>query len=243
MAEVTQRAEQQQESQKTLLGTIISTPFQFLGVMFGRRPRLAQPSALGRGRASGPGRLGAGERSATHAGCNRDRQSERPGLGLGHRSARQLPAVFQARNLIKNTPAPRRVFLAEWNQGDRQADRTLICKRFAVNTPHQSLRRSCLAVLACSALVAQGAFAASASEQANLEVMIRQLNALEDTAHRSAQGADEPGQRFYFDYSRLAADLQRIRQGLQDYMTPSRAQPRDPSDLSGDYTLRGGPMP
>ncbi len=84
---------------------------------------------------------------------------------------------------------------------------------------------------------------ASASEQANLEVMIRQLNALEDTAHRSAQGADEPGQRFYFDYSRLAADLQRIRQGLQDYMTPSRAQPRDPSDLSGDYTLRGGPMP
>ncbi|MFO6116520.1 TIGR03747 family integrating conjugative element membrane protein, partial [Pseudomonas aeruginosa] len=35
MAEVTQRAEQQQESQKTLLGTIISTPFQFLGVMFG----------------------------------------------------------------------------------------------------------------------------------------------------------------------------------------------------------------
>ncbi|MCS7927955.1 type III effector Hop protein, partial [Pseudomonas aeruginosa] len=31
--------------------------------------------------------------------------------------------------------------------------------------------------------------------------MIRQLNALEDTARRSAQGADEPGQRFYFDYS------------------------------------------
>ncbi|EPL5248644.1 RAQPRD family integrative conjugative element protein, partial [Pseudomonas aeruginosa] len=24
---------------------------------------------------------------------------------------------------------------------------------------------------------------------------------------------------------------------------PSRAQPRDPSDLSGNYTLRGGPMP
>ncbi|PYB38362.1 type III effector Hop protein, partial [Pseudomonas aeruginosa] len=116
----------------------------------------------------------------------------------------------------------------------------MICKRFAVNTPHPSLRRSCLAALACSALVAQGAFAASASEQANLEVMIRQLNALEDTARRSAQGADEPGQRFYFDYSRLAADLQRIRQGLQDYMTPSRAQPRDPSDLSGNYTLRGG---
>lgn len=35
MAEVTQRAERQQESQKTLVGTIISTPFQSLGVMFG----------------------------------------------------------------------------------------------------------------------------------------------------------------------------------------------------------------
>ncbi|EPJ7604994.1 TPA: type III effector Hop protein, partial [Pseudomonas aeruginosa] len=55
-----------------------------------------------------------------------------------------------------------------------------------MNTPHQPLRRSCLAVLACGALVAQEAFAASASEQANLEVMIRQLNALEDTARRSA---------------------------------------------------------
>lgn len=29
MAEVTQRAEQQQESQKPLVGTIISTPFNF----------------------------------------------------------------------------------------------------------------------------------------------------------------------------------------------------------------------
>ncbi|OPD91647.1 type III effector Hop protein, partial [Pseudomonas aeruginosa] len=37
----------------------------------------------------------------------------------------------------------------------------MICKRFAVNTPHPSLRRSCLTVLACSALIAQGAFAAS----------------------------------------------------------------------------------
>lgn len=87
------------------------------------------------------------------------------------------------------------------------------------------------------------AAAASASEQANLEVMIRQLNALEDTARRSAQVADEPGKRYYFDYQRLAGDIERIRHGLEGYMTPSRAQPRDPADISGDYTKTGGGRP
>ena len=103
-------------------------------------------------------------------------------LGLGVALPVSYP-LFSSAQPHKNTPDPRRVFLAEWNQGDRQADRTLICKRFAVNTPHPSLRRSCLAALAwCAGRT--GAFAASASEQANLEVMIRQLNALEDTARQ-----------------------------------------------------------
>lgn len=83
------------------------------------------------------------------------------------------------------------------------------------------------------------AVAASASEQANLDVMIRQLNALEDTARRSAQVADEPGKRYFFDYQRLAGDIARIRHGLESYMTPSRAQPRDPIELSGNYTTEG----
>ncbi|NNA99287.1 conjugal transfer protein [Pseudomonas gessardii] len=83
------------------------------------------------------------------------------------------------------------------------------------------------------------ATAASASEQANLDVMIRQLNALEDTARRSAQIADEPGKRYFFDYQRLAGDIARIRLGLEAYLTPSRAQPRDPVELSGQYTTEG----
>ncbi|WP_253219537.1 RAQPRD family integrative conjugative element protein [Pseudomonas chlororaphis] len=81
--------------------------------------------------------------------------------------------------------------------------------------------------------------AASASEQSNLEVMIRQLNALEDTARRSAKVADEPGKRFFFDYQRLAGDIERIRHGLEGYLTPSRAQPRDPVEMSGNYTKTG----
>ncbi|WP_174706124.1 RAQPRD family integrative conjugative element protein [Pseudomonas sp. PIC25] len=87
------------------------------------------------------------------------------------------------------------------------------------------------------------AVAVSASEHANLAVMIRQLNALEDTARRSAQVAEEPGQRYFFDYQRLASDIQRVRQGIQDYLTPSRAQPRDPTELTGHYTLTRGRRP
>jgi RAQPRD family integrative conjugative element protein len=54
-----------------------------------------------------------------------------------------------------------------------------------------------------------------ASEQANLEVMNRQLNALDDTARRSAQVADEPGKRHFFDYQHLAGDIAQFRHGLE----------------------------
>lgn len=96
-----------------------------------------------------------------------------------------------------------------------------------------------VALFVCGLPIAQ-ASAASASEHTNLAIMIRQLNTLEDTARRSAQVSDEPGQRYFFDYSRLAADIERIRHGLENYLTPSRAQPRDPVELSGRYTTQGG---
>jgi len=113
-------------------------------------------------------------------------------------------------------------------------------------TPLASQRRILLGALLSvtgSVLFSPSAPAAGASEQANIEVMVRQLNALEDSARRSATVASEPGQRYYFDYERLAGDIQRVRQGLQEYLTPSRAQPRDPAELAGKYTLTGGRMP
>ncbi len=115
------------------------------------------------------------------------------------------------------------------------------CQPFSAH--HRQFVRYGRAALLCCALAAPQAVAASASEQANLDVMIRQLNALEDTARRSARVAEEPGQRYFFDYQRLASDIQRVRQGLQNYLTPRRAQPRDPVELSGNYTLTGGRMP
>lgn len=95
-----------------------------------------------------------------------------------------------------------------------------------------------IAACGCGLPIAH-ALATSASEHSNLVIMIRQLNALEDTARRSAQVADEPGQRYFFDYPRLAADIERIRHGLENYLTPSRAQPRDPVELSGSYSAEG----
>lgn len=83
------------------------------------------------------------------------------------------------------------------------------------------------------------AAAVSAAEHAYINAMLRQLNALEDTAQRSAQFADEPSKRYIFDYQRLTDDIARIRHGLKDYLSPSRAQPRDPVELSGSYTTEG----
>ncbi|MQT41234.1 conjugal transfer protein [Pseudomonas sp. FSL R10-2172] len=96
-----------------------------------------------------------------------------------------------------------------------------------------------IAACGCGLPIAH-AVATSASEHSNLAVMISQLTALENSARRSPRVADEPGQRYLFDYSRLAADIERIRQGLENYLTPSRAQPRDPVELSGSYSAVGG---
>ncbi|WP_405045738.1 RAQPRD family integrative conjugative element protein [Pseudomonas aeruginosa] len=39
----------------------------------------------------------------------------------------------------------------------------------------------------------------------------------------------------------MRKDLQRVRAGIQDYLTPPRAQPRDPVELSGDYRQSSPP--
>ena len=96
-----------------------------------------------------------------------------------------------------------------------------------------------LIVLSVFGLNTPYAATASAAEKESLNMILRQLNALEDTAHRSTQLSQEPGKRYSFDYQRLTDDIARIRQGLKDYLSPSRAQPRDPVDPSGNYTTEG----
>ena len=80
------------------------------------------------------------------------------------------------------------------------------------------------------------AVAESPAQRQELAGALRQLDALERTVTDSAaHTAVIPGERYHFDYPRLLADLARVRAGIQAHLTPSRAQPREPPELAGDY--------
>ncbi|MNR27659.1 Plasmid protein [compost metagenome] len=95
--------------------------------------------------------------------------------------------------------------------------------------------------LLLSLAIAHGSgYAASAheQEQEQLSLVQQQLDTLERLATRAeAARTLEPIERYRFDYPRLTEDIQRIRQGVRSYLSPSRAQPRDPDELVGDYRL------
>lgn len=102
----------------------------------------------------------------------------------------------------------------------------------------QPLSKLATIILISACAHASSAYAAPASERTHLEMMIRQLNALEDTARRSGSIAHEPGKRYFFDYPRFADDIERVRLGIEGYLTPNRAQPRDPVEMSDTYTKK-----
>ncbi|WP_263854302.1 integrative conjugative element protein, RAQPRD family [Pseudomonas huaxiensis] len=80
-------------------------------------------------------------------------------------------------------------------------------------------------------------------ERLHLSLMLRQLDALDrQSRQRASQPKTQPS-RYHFDYERFQSDLERIRFGVQDYLTPRRAQPRDPFALSGDYRKESGNSP
>ena len=87
-------------------------------------------------------------------------------------------------------------------------------------------------------LVHGGSYAATAHEQSQLSLVLLQLDTIERLATRAEiASTSEPDDRYRFDYPRLTQDIQRIRHGVQDYLSPSRAQPRAPDELVGDYRL------
>jgi RAQPRD family integrative conjugative element protein len=82
----------------------------------------------------------------------------------------------------------------------------------------------------------QPAFAGdTASEEAQLTILVRQLDMLDRLAEQCERLPQEKVSRYHFDYPRLHADVQRMRAGIRDYLSPPRAQPRDPDALLGDY--------
>ena len=112
-------------------------------------------------------------------------------------------------------------------------------------TPLGNLTTACRRVpaLALALTIAlAGASPASAgdatAEHEQLAAIARQLNLTDRLAEHAANTAPQERARYHFDYARLRADLKRVRAGLQDYLVPQRAQPRDPVPLAGDYVRR-----
>lgn len=74
-----------------------------------------------------------------------------------------------------------------------------------------------------------------ALEREQLAALARQLDLIDRLAERAANTAPQERTRYHFDHARLQQDIERIRAGIRDYLTPQRAQPRDPVELPGDY--------
>lgn len=100
-------------------------------------------------------------------------------------------------------------------------------------------------LLLMTALVAAlppAAHADTPAQRQELAAALRQIDALERfVAHSAAAAPVVPGERYYFDYPRLLGDLARVRAGIQSHLAPSRAQPRDPAELRGDYRQESAP--
>lgn len=102
---------------------------------------------------------------------------------------------------------------------------------------HASIWRYPIALmLTVLGLVFQPASAAdSAAERQYLTALARQVDLIDRLADRSAEISPQERARYHFDYIRLREDLKRVSAGIQDYLVPQRAQPRDPVSFTSDY--------
>lgn len=92
-----------------------------------------------------------------------------------------------------------------------------------------------LALLLGPALAIPAGADDATTEREQLAAALRQLDWLDRVAEYNATLPRQEGARYTFDYARLREDIERMRRGIRDYLNPSRAQPRDPAVLLGDY--------
>ncbi|AKW17312.1 conjugal transfer protein [Salmonella enterica subsp. enterica serovar Sloterdijk str. ATCC 15791] len=87
-----------------------------------------------------------------------------------------------------------------------------------------------------SLCITSSAFAASLTEREELTLSLSQLTQIEASLHRAQQSSRTGiNERYYFDYPRIYSDITTLRSGIEHYLTPTRAQPRDTAALVGQY--------
>src|SRR5690606_28122366 len=95
-----------------------------------------------------------------------------------------------------------------------------------------------LALIFALAGASPAAAGAARAEHEPLAAPARRLHLLDRLAEHAASTAPQDRTRHHAAPARLRAALKRLRAGLQDYLVPQRAQPRDPVPLAGDYVRR-----
>lgn len=91
-------------------------------------------------------------------------------------------------------------------------------------------------ILAIALCPAMAALAAPLTEREELTLTLNQLSQIEASLHRAQQSARTGiNERYYFDYPRIHDDITTLRSGIEHYLTPSRAQPRDTATLVRQY--------
>ena len=90
-------------------------------------------------------------------------------------------------------------------------------------------------------LMTVSTFQAQASEKDELALVMRQLDQVQDGLDRARVVANQNGQdaRFYFDYLSASRDITTMKQGIEHYLEPSRAQPSIPMSVTGQYREEG----
>ena len=80
------------------------------------------------------------------------------------------------------------------------------------------------------------AHATPLTEREELTLSLNQLRQIEASLHRAQQSARTGiNERYYLDYPRIHSDISTLRSGIENYLTPIRAQPRDTATLVGQY--------
>ena len=105
-------------------------------------------------------------------------------------------------------------------------------------TPCRRVPALALALIIALAGASPASAGDATAEHEQLAALARQLDLIDRLAEHAAHTAPQERARYHFDYARLRADLKRVRAGLQDYLVPQRAQPRDPVPMAGDYVRR-----